>query len=639
MAALVTSSRPAPDETSESHSAQLRPDIIARSDSLHRQSTLLPATEPGTSSVPIRSHDRAPDSSQAFAIYTPLDEAQSEIRIATLYADDDEYAPIRCALKVMPLESAGDFIALSYCWGTRGKSVPISVDGEQVAVQMNLWRFLQRLRYLRGTSRIWVDYLCIDQQNYREKGPQVKLMTDVFQAATAVYAWLGEATKEINEALSALDTLQVEQSRTFSLNWRRRHRKLANAKKTILRALAPCAYWTRIWIVQEVLLARTLRLVVGRNLIEWPLLQDVGELTEWLSFGERVVNEAYWRLWLNYSQRSPGEPLLISLGELILVFSKAECHEPRDRIYGMLGLLASSDRCSANVNYTVSLLQAIVDNIALLRPDNGADIQAEYFYTIMRIVSHSTLPAEVTYRGKALCLHVPILSKALFFQGEMRRCLRHTVAALPSDGDKLVTFTTNDITRPCDVYVTLLRQRQRHGCVSSIIDGIMYSRLIPQGEDLVLAFGAMYLIVRQRGRDFEVIDCAVDAVKLEDEPYHWIDPRQWLKTINPEAEFTISQSRVPRPRWKGCEWKVKLNGAALGQMAIVPHLTANSRWTVEDCCSTPIQSVLEDALIRATDLITCHSPEILPSSTTPPPSNMMPIYFQQPMLLPSLRDR
>lgn len=98
------------------------------------------------------------------------------------------------------------YTALSYSWAMNdGDDSPCRVlilHGKQVAITRNLSESLRRIRLKTGPQRLWVDALCIDQQNTMERSAQVAMMADIFKFATRCIVWLGEdPTKESDLAV------------------------------------------------------------------------------------------------------------------------------------------------------------------------------------------------------------------------------------------------------------------------------------------------------------------------------------------------------------------------------------------------------------------------------------------------------
>ncbi len=105
-------------------------------------------------------------------------------------------ARIRCKLFAGCIATRPDntkmfYIALSYTWGN-GTLHSIDCDGARLDISENLWLALQRLR-LRSEPRVlWIDAICINQQNMDEKASHLNHMRDIYANASQVVVYLGE---------------------------------------------------------------------------------------------------------------------------------------------------------------------------------------------------------------------------------------------------------------------------------------------------------------------------------------------------------------------------------------------------------------------------------------------------------------
>ncbi|KAH7121566.1 hypothetical protein EDB81DRAFT_814091 [Dactylonectria macrodidyma] len=118
---------------------------------------------------------------------------------------------IRCELFTTPLESAPDFEALSYEWGpqTAKDRVSITVNNQTVLGRTNAVHALAALR-ADEPRIVWIDVLCINQDNAKEKNHQVNLMGDIYRRATRVLVWLGRSQLESGSSVSdALKLVKV----------------------------------------------------------------------------------------------------------------------------------------------------------------------------------------------------------------------------------------------------------------------------------------------------------------------------------------------------------------------------------------------------------------------------------------------
>ncbi|ORY07549.1 heterokaryon incompatibility, partial [Clohesyomyces aquaticus] len=84
---------------------------------------------------------------------------------------------------------------LSYQWGPEAKGGFIKINGKAYFVCRNLLHFLQRARTRYHSEPLWIDALCIDQDNNDERNHEVQLMGTIYTQALEVYVWLGETNE------------------------------------------------------------------------------------------------------------------------------------------------------------------------------------------------------------------------------------------------------------------------------------------------------------------------------------------------------------------------------------------------------------------------------------------------------------
>ncbi|KAF1358898.1 HET-domain-containing protein, partial [Lizonia empirigonia] len=100
-------------------------------------------------------------------------------------------ATIHCELQKSCIDDALIYDAVSYVWGDPGFTQVITINGQYFRVRMNLWRVLLRLREEGYAGLLWIDAICINQEDVAERGWQVALMGRIYQNAQNVHAWLG----------------------------------------------------------------------------------------------------------------------------------------------------------------------------------------------------------------------------------------------------------------------------------------------------------------------------------------------------------------------------------------------------------------------------------------------------------------
>jgi hypothetical protein len=176
-------------------------------------------------------------------------------------------APISCKVRLIILEDNKEaqtpYNALSYVWGDADVTRTILVDGEPLIVRENLWQFLNQMRKVRYEKMIWIDAICINQQNNGEKSHQVAMMGEIYSRATRVEIWLGPTKDGTVRAMQTLSRLRFSTFssylvKTFRLHPMRAYLPFNLERGNILKDWEAFAddlrdfcsekYWTRVWM-------------------------------------------------------------------------------------------------------------------------------------------------------------------------------------------------------------------------------------------------------------------------------------------------------------------------------------------------------------------------------------------------------
>jgi hypothetical protein len=148
--------------------------------------------------------------------YETLPSARS-IRILTLCPAEQHTDAIECTIEAIELEKAS-YDALSYSWamdedGHYSQDYEIFIDSNRQWITRNLSDGLRRIRVRDKSIRIWIDAVCINQQDNVERSVQVAMMADIYARAEKVLVWLGNGTEE-KEDLLMLELFQRIKKRT-----------------------------------------------------------------------------------------------------------------------------------------------------------------------------------------------------------------------------------------------------------------------------------------------------------------------------------------------------------------------------------------------------------------------------------------
>jgi hypothetical protein len=340
--------------------------------------------------------------------YRPLNERSREIRLLVLLPQPHpEDNRIQCNLLVSPLNSAPEYEALSYTWGNPDNfNFRVRVDDVLVPVRRNL---LCALRVLRGDTErlLWIDALCINQEDSNEKGRQVEIMGKIYRHADQVLAWLG--TPHLSEFYTRADVARDppplesvlafelvkkmarfaqkfnmllgvsnrEANRQDSTDWRKAwDLEFIDCNSSPLwhawiqlAQLCRVNYWGRLWIIQEFFSAKRLKLLYGSDNLDW---------TEFQIFRRVLLSASKWKSsslpqeirsalhdirysfpWTLEEIRETGVKrdnyLIMDIASLFNLSKDSRCKDRRDKVYGILGLATDFKEGDISVDYSQSL--------------------------------------------------------------------------------------------------------------------------------------------------------------------------------------------------------------------------------------------------------------------------------------------
>ncbi|KAH9217999.1 heterokaryon incompatibility protein-domain-containing protein [Leptodontidium sp. 2 PMI_412] len=160
-----------------------------------------------------------------------------EIRVLELLPGSEEQ-PIHCLLTIEHLWDDPRYEALSYAWGSSAETKPMQLNKTSFEITSNLEIALRHLRHEQESRRLWVDALCINQNDPIEKQTQVKLMSEIYPAAENVLCWLGPEEDDSAFVMQRLQELADAKAR--------RQRFYQGLFKLLSRQ-----WWSRLWTCQE----------------------------------------------------------------------------------------------------------------------------------------------------------------------------------------------------------------------------------------------------------------------------------------------------------------------------------------------------------------------------------------------------
>jgi hypothetical protein len=288
-----------------------------------------------------------------------------EIRLLIL-RPGPPYSKISCQLLHTSLSRSSVYEALSYEWGPPKPRRAVFVGGEKVSVTDNLYWALHSLRLPHAERVVWVDALCINQKDVAEKNLQIPQMARIYSHAEQVVIYLGRSTALLADLLthSALPISAEQFYRWLS------ELKSENAFRDGRMVFVLCewffklTYWTRTWIIQEVVTARSLMLQFSDCSAPWEAIELIFKLVEKSandsSYGRIGTDSQCYKLYEMRRRRANGSGF--AFYELLNLTRTTSCTDPRDRIYSILGLV---DDAPIVADYSVSTTDLYEDMIRL----------------------------------------------------------------------------------------------------------------------------------------------------------------------------------------------------------------------------------------------------------------------------------
>ncbi|KAH7080802.1 heterokaryon incompatibility protein-domain-containing protein [Paraphoma chrysanthemicola] len=266
--------------------------------------------------------------------YSKLDQTNQHIRLLRVRpaADAPSFRQLgqkwdlpNCNMEIFKLDQAPPYIALSYVWGDKSSGTAgILLDGQKFEITTSLYIFLDLFRsdtFSQEVAYIWIDQICIDQSDLDERSYAVRFMSSVYSNAEYVVVWLGD-DEETEKAAKAF-------------------------------------YFTRLWIIQELLLART---VIINCRETWGLhLSSVQFHVQKYQdkIYSRIRNPSLFLLWDSVYNREGRH-----LAQCLQRYCQNDCQDPRDKVYALLGLVKAEEQVP--IDYSKSVSEVYIDTLQIL---------------------------------------------------------------------------------------------------------------------------------------------------------------------------------------------------------------------------------------------------------------------------------
>jgi hypothetical protein len=325
----------------------------------------------------VLSHDAGSISQPAKRFtYQPLDPDPhaDSIRLVLIETSINHDDPMSCALTHVKFAEKPRYKALSYMWGDETIPANIILDGARFHVGQNLWDALHYLRSSGDQMPFWIDAICINQHDVKERNRQLAMMKWIYFRADTVVIWLGKkylkyqtstkfrSSQDIimNESknISVVSEIPIESeeaTETVSLEQNEVEEVKSNSQERIMvTKLCSDGYWDRLWIIQEISQAHQKEVCFGDLTMDWNAFIEMVTLHSSSCGGPLRLNRLLQERYIGSH----------TLRKLLQDHREALCKEPRDKIYGLVGLAA--DAINFPMDYTKSLIEIWKDTMVFM---------------------------------------------------------------------------------------------------------------------------------------------------------------------------------------------------------------------------------------------------------------------------------
>lgn len=286
-------------------------------------------------------------------IYESLELVQPSFRLVRLTRGNE--GPVECELfhaHVHDADNSIDYEALSYTWGTTTKSYSISINNSDLAVTENLYQALEHLRQELEDRILWIDAICINQDDLKERGHQVQQMASIYESARQVIIWLGPATPTTDSLFSFIRVLERQALNYACNDWTPSDSRWQFLWSTVTlgktyneedqlklyqcyKSLLAKDWFKRVWVLQEVAKARAAKIVCGTKSVSarvfalMPPLLDIKPGYHSQSVLDIMPGPSRKHSWWTEKR---------DLYTLLHRFSGSQASDSRDLIYALLGI-------------------------------------------------------------------------------------------------------------------------------------------------------------------------------------------------------------------------------------------------------------------------------------------------------------
>lgn len=440
-----------------------------------------------------------------------------------LPADSDQR--LKCELRAVHLSSNPTYSAVSYTWGKPDLTEELWVGDALIRITRNLHELLAKFRRADKELIIWVDAVCINQSDKKEKATQIPLMSKIYSSANDVLVWLGEGSPESD---AAMDYLKQVGQRFLDRGGEIKEPRYEPESQELWRDIwtDPALesshiiwdrpWFSRRWVIQELAFARKATIYCGSKCLDWDELNSaytaIARLAGDGSFLSRYLTERGQMFQLGSLEMRRMSTLQMirddmksrndtgsSRGIISCVADAWEfdCKEEKDRLFALLGIVNQGRQRQLVMDYNLSTTK-IYAKFANFCIDNCDPMDKVAILSYAGISNRAKLPTQhqlptwipdwrATFDGPAHTLNGFNAGRTVAPHMELRKKSKELlVRGIPIDRVQHVLGSVSSFASPNDPSCSLIRPNHQATWYRNIEDTFAkrfgpYRFQMPQG--------------------------------------------------------------------------------------------------------------------------------------------------------------
>ena len=308
-------------------------------------------------------------------------------KIGSAWLSGDPKTTAAFRIDVFDAGNLPPYEALSYTWNDYSRKTLI-LSASSLMITGNLANAMKLLQLQSSPRRLWIDALCINQDDEEEKTQQVQKMRDIYSGAQNVIIWLGEADEQTELAFASFERRAnllrhlSEEYMTYPLSMDEVEE--LDAVSNLMRR----NYFDRVWIIQEVVVAKSAVVTCGSFEMDFPTLvagarwygyytphhgSDGTSIFATESNGQRMIMDGLG-MWHELFKTQPKSESL-RLENLLFLTRNSKATNPRDRLYALIGFTSNMSSIGISINYSISVPEVYIQATrAILANPGGVNI-------------------------------------------------------------------------------------------------------------------------------------------------------------------------------------------------------------------------------------------------------------------------